>query len=404
MPRKQLRQRENTKKNIDKGGWKKDEKITINVNESLLKNHLNDISHHFKIPKGYRIKINHQQILYINKLKDDIRYINLSQRYKQHYDNNIIFIKPDGGVFTMDIFLNDETIKKDLIILVTEDKRQGTNKERKKEGVVSSSCNGSKLKKMILFFDPENFDNKKKYNYKELNKLLDNYQYEDILIFFSQKNNYKKVLKKILDNNNKIKEEYENVQYIKKLLIQMFNLDKKLNIKKYIDELNGELQKILSYNNYDIKCLDPEEIDEIFKQAKGNAIERAWKNICVIRNSYMLNEVILPYILFLRGEDFDFESSIHHRITYGNNLRESYFYPDDKNNEESYNILDRDSCISYIKKDNTKWTEEEKIYVCIKVIKQSISYYIKKIIYKDEKILQCCDHLIKSRDTKNIKL
>jgi hypothetical protein len=138
------------------------------------------------------------------------------------------------------------------------------------------------------------------------------------------------------------------------------------------------------------------------KQACGNAIERAAKNI---RMSEMMfsNENIFPYVLFSAGCDFHTSETIHSRISsmnYGKhnynieiNKQTSLNYIQNKlktyindidiyvNNKYTFQSFIKSHKYNELKHGESLWLESEIYMVLIDIVRKSIDYYIQKIYY-----------------------
>lgn len=107
-------------------------------------------------------------------------------------------------------------------------------------------------------------------------------------------------------------------------------------------------------------------------QARGNAIERAAKNIMFIQ-TWMAKEKILPYLLFCYGKDFESESYIIDRIA-----TMTHNYP--LNRINVYKDADGLGGVSAFYKDKMKnaFSEEEMYEICYDIAEKSLIYYMFK--------------------------
>lgn len=103
------------------------------------------------------------------------------------------------------------------------------------------------------------------------------------------------------------------------------------------------------------------------KQAKGNAIERASKNIDEAK-AYFINYKIFPYILFTFGCDFHKGSSIIDRITSAN-----MYSPLNELYVRDHHLLGKRASL-YVRE--AKWSQEEMSSALLDAAQQSIEYYI----------------------------
>lgn len=112
------------------------------------------------------------------------------------------------------------------------------------------------------------------------------------------------------------------------------------------------------------------------KQATGNAIERASKNI-VATKYYMEDEDIFPYVLFAYGCDFDKSIPIYDRLTpnirYGN-LNTIYLYDDFVEYGSHKERVKRPSLFVRVE----EWTNEEMCDILSIVMEEAIKYYDRK--------------------------
>lgn len=369
------------KLNIKNSEWLNSEK-TLNegidyiMNEEILKEIENELLLELNIKNKIDIKYFIIKEFSMNNMKEYVpeKYNILPEKYKKLYECKKISIKPDGGIIFMKINGNNH------VLLVSEDKKQGTNNKRKQNCIFSSNTSKKMLKlfcilKNILYNKETYIELNKLYDKEDYISMIENYLYnkENYLYFF-------KLLCNNYDNFDGIFDEKIDIDYIK-MISDILNIDytkhkdrkKRLNeIKKIFNEINNEEDLLNKINIF-----EEEYINNAFKQATGNAIERAFKNQNSIRNIFYENEKIEPYLVFCHGEDFKFECSIHHRLIMPNNMRVPYYYPEDKDNKESYSVdYKKNSSIFYI--NEKPWKVIERIEIIKEVIKNSMRYYLKK--------------------------
>ncbi len=110
-------------------------------------------------------------------------------------------------------------------------------------------------------------------------------------------------------------------------------------------------------------------------QAKGNAVERIFKNINEIRN-YLKPEKIFPLVLFLCGCDFKSGSSIIDRLTSSNcHCLPNKLYIYKKEEKIRENIQFESICSLFVRE--KEWSISEVRNRLFKAAKISIEYYLK---------------------------
>ena len=136
---------------------------------------------------------------------------------------------------------------------------------------------------------------------------------------------------------------------------------------------NGKWKPILFSEHKHQGTNDQREMEGKPKQAMGNAVERAGKNLSFVR-SYMSDEDITPYIVFGDGCDFEEGKSIRGRIfamNDGGELNKIYVGVWKANNGRIF----RPVSMFFRKKE---WLEPEMRDLLMEIAKQSLSYYFQK--------------------------